>query len=164
MTCEDANMDSPADQFWDFYLQSLPQAGSARKRYYEAFFFGNNERLVNLCTDLVVRRIKTATSALLWEYEAKGKPLPQVGALSIVTNWNSEPICIIETIEVRTMPFKEVDQEFVYDYGEGDRSMNWWHKNMWEYYSEECRSLGRAPTPEMPVICERFRVVFPDRG
>ncbi len=82
-----SNMESPADKFWDFYLQSLPQAGSPEKRYYEAFCFGNSEHLANLCADLVVRRIKTATSALLWKYEAEGKPLPRVGDLSIVTNW-----------------------------------------------------------------------------
>ena len=157
-------MKSPIDQFWDLYLQSFPQAGSPKKRYYEAFCFGNSECLADLCADLVVRRIKTTTSALLWEYEAKGKPLPRVGDLSIVTNWDREPICIIETIGVRTTPFKEVDEDFVCDYGEGDRSMSWWHKNMWEYYSEECRSLGRAPAPDMPVVCERFRVVFPPEG
>jgi len=154
-------MESAADKLWDFYLQSLPEAGSPQKRYYEAFCFGNSERLADLCADLVVRRIKTATSALLWKYEVEGKPLPRVGDLSIVTNWNRKPIFIIETIEIRTIPFSEVDEKFAYDYGEGDRSLHWWHKNMWEYYSEECRSLGRTPTPEMPVVCERFRIVFP---
>ena len=145
------------------YLRSLPPAESREKRYYEAFRFGDTERTANLCADLVVRRIKTATSSLLWEHEAKGTPLVQVGDLSIVTNWSREPICIIETIEVRIMPFKEIDEGFVYDYGEGDRSMHWWHKNMWEYYSEECRSLGRTPTSEMRVVCERFRVIFPEK-
>jgi len=152
------------DEFLALYLKSLPPAESREKQYYEAFRFGNNARMANRCADLVVRRIKTATSSLLWEYEATGKPLAQVGDLSIATNWNREPVCIIETIEVRILPFKEVDEGFVYDYGEGDRSINWWNKNMWEYYSEECRSLGRAPTSEMPVVCERFRVIFPDKA
>ncbi len=151
------------DEFWAMYMQSLLPDEPREKVYYESFRFGDTERIANLCADLVVRRIKTATSSLLWECEAKGKPLVRVGDLSIVTNWSREPICIIKTTEVRTIPFKEVDEGFVYDYGEGDRSIKWWHKNMWEYYSEECRSLGRAPTSEMPVVCERFRVVFPEK-
>jgi len=150
------------DEFWAMYLQSLPPTESREKRYHEAFHFGSSERMANLCADLVAKRIKTATSSLLWEYEVKRKPLVQVGDLSIVTNWNGEPICVIETIEMRIKPFKEVDEEFVSDYGEGDRSMKWWHEKMWEYYSEESRSLGRAPTSEMPIVCERFRVVFPE--
>jgi len=157
------NQGNLVDEFWAMYLQSLPPAESRNKRYFEAFCFGNDERVANLCADLVVRRIKTATSALLWEYDVKGKPLVQVGDLSIVTNWNGAPLCVIETIEVRTVPFKAVDKGFVYDYGEGDRSMNWWRKDMWEYYSQECRSLGRAPTSEMSVVCERFRVNFPEQ-
>lgn len=156
-------MDSPADRFWASYLQSLPQAASDKKHYYEAFHFGNDERLANVCANLVMSGIKTATSSLLWEHEATGKPLPQVGDLSIVTDWNSEPVCIIETIELRIVPFNEVDERFVYHYGEGDRSMNWWHKNMWDYYSVECASLGRAPASDMPVVCERFQVVFPEK-
>lgn len=156
-------MDSPADQFWSAYLQSLPQSASHQKRYYEAFHFGHDEGLANVCADLVMRGVKTATSALLWEYEAKGKPPPRVGDLSIVTNWNREPMCIIETIELRIVPFNEVDERFVRDYGEGDRSMGWWHKDMWDYYAVECASLGRPLTPGMPLVCERFRVVFPEK-
>ena len=157
------NQSDPIDEFWAMYLQSLPPTECRQDRYHEAFHFGDTERTANLCADLVARRIKTATSSLLWEHEVKGTPLVQVGDLSIVTNWNREPICIIETIEVRLLPFREVDEGFVYDYGEGDRSMDWWHKTMWEYYSEECRSLGRAPTSEMCVVCERFRVIFPEK-
>ncbi len=71
--------------------------------------------------------LKTATSALLWEYEAKGKTPPHAGDLSIVTNWHGEPLCVIETIEVTTVPFSAVDERF---------------------------------TSDMPVVCERFRVVF----
>ncbi|HLN12879.1 MAG TPA: ASCH domain-containing protein [bacterium] len=156
------NQRTPIDEFWDLYLQSLPPAQSQNKRYFEAFCFGNKERLANLCADLVVRRIKTATSALLWEHEATGKPVVQVGDLSIVTSWNGAPVCIIETLDVRMVPFDEVDEGFVYDYGEGDRSMEWWRTDMWEYYSEECRSLRRAPTSNMCVVCERFRVIFPE--
>ncbi len=36
------------------YLQSLPPAESQNKRYFEAFCFGNDERVANLCADLVL--------------------------------------------------------------------------------------------------------------
>jgi uncharacterized protein YhfF len=155
-----AQVDSRVDQFWNVYLQSLPQTAFPKRHVYEAFCFGNSERLANACADLVMRGIKTSTSALLWEYEAKGKTPPQAGDLSIVTNWNGEPLCIIETLEVTIVPFRGVEERFVSDYGEGDRSLNWWHTGMWEYYSKECARLGRSPSTDMPVVCERFQVVF----
>jgi hypothetical protein len=31
----------------------------------------------------------------------------------------------------------------------------------WAIYAERCRVLGKAPTPEMPLVCERFKVVYP---
>ena len=152
---------SPVEAFWNRYLQTLSHAESAGKRYFEAFYFGNRAEMADRLAELVVQRVKTATSALLWEHEIKGRPIVRAGDLSIVTTWSKTPACVIETVHVRIVPFNQVDVEFVYDYGEGDRSMNFWHTNMWEFYSEECRALGRRPSPDMPLVCERFRVVFP---
>ena len=149
-------MDPRADQFWNLYLRSLPQTPFPAKRYYETFHFGNSERLADECADLVRQGVKTATSALLWEYEAKGKAPPQAGDLSIVTNWNGEPLCVIETIEVTIVPFRAVDEQFVADYGEGDRSMNWWQTNIWEIILKNARSSAER----QPRICLSSASVF----
>jgi uncharacterized protein YhfF len=151
---------SAVDDFRDLYLQSQPGI-ELGKRYYEAFRFGNSEKMANELAAMVLNGTKTATSSLLWEYEHKGKKLMQVGDLHIVTNWNKEPVCIIETTERKIVPFNQTDAQFAYDYGEGDRSLEWWMKNLWDYYVEECAALGRQPSEDMPLVCERFRVVFP---
>jgi uncharacterized protein YhfF len=62
---------------------------------------------------------------------------------------------------LRILPFSEVDEEFARDYGEGDRTLAWWRPNLWRYYEQECRSLSRTPSEDMPLICERFEVVYP---
>jgi uncharacterized protein YhfF len=153
-------MASAVEQFWKAYLKTLPPEFQG-KRCFEVFHFGNREEMANRLAALVVKRIKTATSGLLWELEASGKPVVTVGDLSIVTNWDQSPVCVIETIEVKIVPFNRVDAQFVYDEGERDRTMRFWNTNMWEWYTEECRALGRTAVPEMPIVCERFRVVFP---
>lgn len=61
-----------------------------------------------------------------------GLPPPEVGALSIVENGREEPVGIIATTWVGVTPFKAVDAE-----------------------------LGRRATEEMPLVCERFRLVYP---
>jgi uncharacterized protein YhfF len=104
---------------------------------------------------------KTATSSLLLTLEHENKPMLQVGDYSIVTTWENVPVCIIETIELRIIPFKDVDAGFAYDYGEGDRTLPWWNEHIWEYYVQECAAIGREATEDMPLLCERFGVVYP---
>ncbi|MCP4706735.1 MAG: ASCH domain-containing protein, partial [candidate division Zixibacteria bacterium] len=101
-----------------------------------------------------------ATCGLVWAYEAENEKLPSVGDLSIITNWEGEPLCIIESIEVEINVFNEVDEKFAYEEGEGDRSLAYWRKVHWDYFSRECSNIGREPTETMPLMCERFRVVF----
>ena len=152
---------SAIDAFWDSYACTDPNA--AARGYCEAFRFGNTERMANELAALVAQGVKTATSALLWSYQ-EGERLLQEGDLSIVTTWDNEPVCIVETTELRIVPFKDVDARFAYDYGEGDRTLEWWREHLWAYYAEECDSLGREPTEEMPLVCERFRVVYPPQS
>ena len=52
--------------------------------------------------------------------------MPEVGGHSIVLGGDGQPICVIRTTEVRVLPFREVDEAFAWDEGEGDRSLAYW--------------------------------------
>jgi uncharacterized protein YhfF len=147
------------DQFWHEAVRSHPQL--VGKHYFEAFCFGESEKMANELAELALSGVKTATSSLLWSLEQQNKPFLQVGDFSIVTNWEKVPVCVTETIELRIVPFNEVDAEVAYDYGEGDRTLSWWKENMWDYYVQECAVIGRQAAEDMPLLCERFRVVYP---
>jgi uncharacterized protein YhfF len=84
-----------------------------------------------------------------------------VGSLSIVTDSRGDPVCVIETLAVDVRAFADVDATFAYDYGEWDRTLETWRARCWEFNAPRCHALGKAPTPEMPVVCERFAVVYP---
>ena len=146
------------ERFWQRYLRASSRTDEVR--YFEAFGFGNTPEMADALADLVLRGIKTATSGLLWEYEDRQKPHYAVGDLHVVLNGAGEPRAVIETVELWTMQFSEVDAAFAWDYGEGDRTLAWWQTHLWEYYAEECATLGRTPLPDMPLICERFRLVY----
>lgn len=147
------------DRFWDSYLRSLPPQHGER-RYYEAFAFGDNPEMADRLAELVLVGIKTATSELLWSRQERGKPLWQVDDEHVVLDGRGDPVCVIRTTELRILPFNEVDERFARDYGEGDRSLAWWRQNLWRYYEQECRSHSRTPSEDMPLICERFEVVY----
>ena len=70
------------------------------------------------------------------------------------------PLCIIETTEVSVRPMNEVDAQFAYDEGENDRTLEGWRAAHWSFFMPRCAAIGRAPSETMPVVCERFRVVF----
>lgn len=154
-------MSSQVQQFW---AQFVVTAGDdAAERFYEAFHFDDNEVDANALVDLVLQGRKGATASLLWDYEVSHKPLPKVGDLSIVTNWQGQPRCIIESTQVELVPYEEVSEAFAAIEGEGDGSLRSWFEGHWLYFSRECRRLGKAPSLQMPVVCEQFNVIYPDR-
>jgi uncharacterized protein YhfF len=146
------------EQCWNDYARSHPSLQG--QRYYEAFRFGNTEQMANELAALVLSGVKTATSSLLWTIEQEKKPLMHAGDYSIVTDWKHHPVCIIQTTEVNIVPFRDIDAQFAYDYGEGERTLIWLKQQLWDYYVQECSLIGRPATEEMPLVCERFRVVY----
>lgn len=145
--------------FWDTFRAS--GGYDASPLLYEVFHFDDNERDANALGALVLSGRKRATAGLLWTNEATGRPLPRVGALSVVTDWHGAPLCVIQTTHVEIVPFDEVSETFAAIEGEGDGSLRYWKDAHWRFFSRECQRIGSEPAPDMPVVCERFRVVYP---
>ena len=153
--------DAKLGAFWQKFLETLRDPDHAERRFYECFHIGDSAESADAGAELIRSRAKTATSALLWEYEASGQPPPTPGALSVVQDGRGDPVCIVETLEVETRPFADVDAGFARDYGEWDGSLVTWRERCWDYYSARCRQLAQEPSRDMLLVCERFRVVFP---
>jgi len=154
------NIPANISAFWQKYLA---QEGEDRaSRFYEAFHFADSKESANELAGLVLMGIKRATAALLWADAFERKPRVEVGALSVLTNWEGTPLCVIETTRVDVLPFQDVPPEFAALEGEGDLSLRYWREAHWAYFERDCRRIGVQPTLLMPVVCERFRVVFPD--
>src|SRR5215831_13149860 len=139
--------DAKTEAFWQAYLTSLPHAEDALHRFYEVFQIGNSPEAADAGATLIKQGVKTATSALLWEYQVANKPLPAVGSLSIVTDGCGEPVCVVETLTVEMKSFADVDAAFAYDYGEWDRTLETWRARCWEINAPRCHALGKVPTP-----------------
>lgn len=151
-------MHATVEQFWNAYAATVD--GLDASRYYETFAFGDGEALAAELAQLVLAGVKRATAGSLWTFEAMGKPLPAPGDLSVVTTWGGEPLCIIETRSIEIVPFRAVPAAFAADEGEGDGSLAFWRQAHREYFTRECARLGRTFDEEMPVVCERFGVVY----
>ena len=148
------------EAYWQAYLATLGDHPAPPLDYDPIWQFGNLE-VAGRIGQLVNAGIKTATSSLLWHLEQIGEPVPQVGACGIVADGENNPICIVELTEVEIKPFNVVDAQFAYDYGEYGRTLEQWHVASWEYFSEVCARIGRKPSETMPMVCQRFRRVYP---
>ena len=157
-------MTSLITTFWNIYTESLKQTDQAIPVKYEAWHFCNNESDANELAKLVYEGQKTATAGLVWSYEAEGCPIPKPGDLSVITFWDGSPVCIIETVDCAVLPFKEVPASFAFEEGEGDRSLEYWRNAHIKFFTEECTAMGKLPESTMPVVCERFKVVYRKEG
>jgi uncharacterized protein YhfF len=155
-----ANLSAVTRAFWDNFLRSRIDPSAAAKLLYESFRIGDTKESADEGAQLILTGAKTATSSLLWEYEQLGKPLPRVGSLSILENGQGEPVCIVETVWLEVLPFEKIDANFAADYGEWGSTLPAWQENNWRYNSKLCEQLGRVPTLQMLLVCERFRVVY----
>jgi uncharacterized protein YhfF len=137
------------------------QACDPTPRWCEAFFFGDSAALASELAALVMQGRKRATAASLWAHEAEGTQPPAPGALSIVTLFDGTPQCVIETLSVDIRPFDQVDAAFAAAEGEGDGSLEYWRRAHEAFFGCELAAIGRPFAPDMPVVCERFRVLYP---
>lgn len=153
-------MPSNVDRYWEQYLASIPGGRQRSGRYRGGSTFGMTPDDARGISHLVLDGTKTATGSLLWSWKADGKPLPKAGDLWVVTSGPDEPVCVIETVEVRVIPYEEVPEQYALDGGEGDRTLVTWRRIYWEYIVHECRRIGVKPDVKAPLAMERFKVVY----
>lgn len=149
---------SSIQAFWREYAEAIGH--DPADRFYEAFHFDDNASSADELAALVLAGTKQATAALVWGFEAEGKPLPRPGDLSVVTLFSGKPVCVIETQGVEIVPFDEVDAQFAATEGEGDSSLAYWQRVHTAFFERECQRIGREFNASAPVVCERFGVVY----
>jgi uncharacterized protein YhfF len=153
------NPQADINDFWETFIQTSGREAAGAT--FEAWSFGSTPRVADELAELVLQGVKTATASLVWSYEFGSDPYPEEGGYSIILSGSGRPVCIIRTLKLSVRPFDEVDAEQAFLEGEGDRSLAYWREAHWKYFGEECRLLGCEPDLKMPVLCERFEVVFP---
>ena len=144
---------------WSSYLASIGQRAESTELTLRFWHFCDNERDADELAKLVVAGIKRASAPCLWELE-DGR-VPVRNDIDIVTYWSGEACCVIRTTDVEIRAFADVSPDFAAREGEGDGSLEYWRRVHWAYYERVLKPLARAPANDMPVVCQRFEVVYP---
>ena len=146
-----------ADEYWKKFLTFSNKDSSTK--YIECFHFELTEEWANKLLELVLLGIKKATASSYFAYEINGEPIPKIGDYSIVTDWDGNPCCIIETIAVTVLPFNEITFDICKREGEDD-NLESWQKGHKHFFTEEGKMLGYEFSETMPVVFEDFKVVY----
>lgn len=126
-----------------------------------AWSFGATPEQADELLQLVLDGTKTATSSALWDYETTGEQLPERGALGIVVDGGGRPRALVVTTEVQVVRFDEVDAEHARLEGEGDLSLRQWREVHERFFTEHAEH-DRGFSPDLPVVLERFEVIYED--
>jgi uncharacterized protein YhfF len=128
---------------------------------YQVWSFGDSREMADQLCELVLHGKKTATACLVWEAELEPDTAPVLDVYNIITDFDGNPKCIIQTTEIRIMPFIEVDEAFATEEGEGDLSLEFWRRVHWDYFTRKCNEMDKVASEMMLVMCERFKLVYP---
>ncbi|MFV0393810.1 MAG: ASCH domain-containing protein [Coprobacillaceae bacterium] len=145
------------EAFWNRYLKYNNKTKNTK--YIDVFHFDLTEYWANTLLELVLEGKKRATASTVDSWKAEGDPLPKIGNLSIITNWDGIPKCVIETTNLTILPFKDMTYDICKREGE-DETLESWRKGHINYFTQDAKNLNYIFTEDSLVLFEDFEVVY----
>ena len=156
-----AAMDKPrspeVEAFWNVYRA----ARGVPEQDYDVCCFGRTPEVSDELLPLVLEGPKRATAYLLRDVEVGGEAMSRVGGHVVVLDGADRPRAIWRTRTVDVKPLNQVDAAFAWDEGEGDRTRADWLAMHVRYFTAQAKAQGFAFDQSMPVVFERFILVWP---
>jgi uncharacterized protein YhfF len=152
-------MNAAVQEYWNAFVRSNPAISADTP--YQVWFFGNTVKMALELAQLVIEGKKFATASLAAVNEIKPEQAPILKGYSVVTDFHGVPMCVIQTVEIRHLPFEDVDTQFASDEGEGDQSLEYWRDVHRRYFTQEAAELDLDFDERSFVCCERFRLLYP---
>lgn len=149
-------MDTIKD-FWKQFLKDTQR--DPNTRYIEAFHFELTEKLATELLELVLQGKKRATASSLKSFELNHEPIPKPGDLSIITDFEGNPKCVIETTQIQVIPFKEMTYDICKREGEDD-SLESWIQGHKRFYQAEGKIMGYEFSEDLMVVFEDFKMIY----
>jgi uncharacterized protein YhfF len=125
---------------------------------YAAWGFGSSPEMATELGLLVRDGPKRATASRVSDY-GPDEPMPAPGDLSVILGGDGEPLCVIRTTAVEARAFGDVDAEFAWTEGEGDRSLAYWREAHIRFFE----GYGTPVDDATPVVLQRFELLWDGR-
>ena len=125
----------------------------------DCFHFELTEKWANELLRLVLIGQKRATCSSMRSFEIDGEALPKPGDLSVVTDWDGNPRCVIETTQITIMKFSDMTYDICQREGE-DECLETWRDGHARFFTAEGKETGYEFSEDMEIVFEDFKVVY----
>jgi uncharacterized protein YhfF/ribosomal protein S18 acetylase RimI-like enzyme len=144
--------------FWRNYCRL---AGIPDPTPCQAWCFGDSQPMSVGLVELVLRGPKRATAGLASFYDDHPADAPVVDGYSVVTEFDGAPRAIVRTTSYERRRLCDVDAQFAWDEGEGDRTLPDWLDGHRRCFTRELAVAGKAFDDTLEVGLERFELLYP---
>lgn len=123
--------------------------------------FGGGPAMCNIIVPLIMLGQKTGTFALASEFDADPAAAPRSGDHYVVTWFEGPPALLYRITHTEVVPFEGINHDHVQVEGPNARSVDVWREIHWDYWGKTLRAAGREPSRTMPVLFQRFEMLYP---
>ena len=145
------------EPFWLAYQRTC----GVRVEGFAASALGSTRGLADALAELVLADIKRAHATLRRDFEKDLDPLPHPGDRLVVLDGAGCPQAIVRTSHVELRHFKDIDDAFAFEAGEGDLSLRWWLAAHRQEFSERAEREGFEMDEMAVLVLEYFERVWP---
>jgi uncharacterized protein YhfF len=148
------------DEIQAFWLD-YQKACQVQVEGFSATAYGHTRAVADELAALVAEGHKRAHASLERDFEADGDPLPRPGEHVVVLDGRGSPRAIVRLTHVERRYFNEIDDEFAFECGEGDRTLAWWLVAYRQEFAERAEAQGFQVGERAVLILEYFELVWP---
>ena len=148
------------DQIEAFWLE-YQRACSVQVEGFSATAFGHTRALADELAGLIRDGHKRAHATLERDFEVEGEELPRPRDHLVVLDGRGVPQAIVRTTHVERRYFNEIDDQFAFEAGEGDRTLAWWVTAHRQDFAERAEREGFQVGERAVLILEYFELVWP---
>ncbi|CAN5923714.1 hypothetical protein BH11MYX3_BH11MYX3_00160 [soil metagenome] len=147
------------DALWQLYIELVLGGYQPPTREVDVWSFGDRPEMAATLVHLVACGEKRVTMGWVDAARCDGTPLAYEGGVSVVTDGFGFPRVVLRTVEVRVVPFGEVDAASAAGEGEGDLSHADWREGHVAYFTREAARLGLVFDDHAKISVERFELL-----
>ena len=144
---------------WQLYVELMLGGWPPPTRAVDVWSFGHDPAMAAQLLHLVLCGAKRVTMGWIEHSDRAGIPLAYEGGISIVTDGLGYPRVALRSVEVRTIPFGEVDVASAVGEGEGDLTYADWRESHIRCFSDQAEKYGLAFDDRSLMSVERFEVL-----
>jgi uncharacterized protein YhfF len=144
---------------WQLYVELMLGGWPPPTRAVDVWSFGDQPEMAAQLVHLVACGAKRVTMGWIAGNDRDAIPLAYEGGISIVTDGFGYPRLALRSVEVRTVPFGEVDVASAAGEGEGDLTYGDWREGHVRYFTAQAAKHELAFDDRALIAVERFEVL-----